>query len=127
MKTQQIAKIAYEALEAMTQVCEGHSFTSWEDAPGEDIMFMMNLVLFCIDNPDATASIVHEDWLENRKAEGWTYGAEINIEKQIHEWIVPFHELSTWKQTQDYLVVQLVRSLTEQVKSDGESVKQEPS
>lgn len=39
------------------------------------------------------AANVHDVWAEGRIAEGWTYGAEKNVELKTTPWLVPYEEL----------------------------------
>ena len=72
----------------------------------------MNGVMFHVTNPDAGASASHENWLMEKEADGWKYGAVKDTEKKEHPCFVPYGELPREQQVKDALFISVVRALT---------------
>ncbi len=111
MKNEQIAKVAHEINAAFCLAFGDDSQPSWEEAPDWQVDSAMNGVAFHKANPNAGASHSHENWLEEKRKDGWTYGEVKDPEKKEHPCMVPFDALPPEQQAKDYLFRQIVHSL----------------
>ncbi len=53
----------------------------------------------------------HENWLEHKRAEGWTYGPVKDPEKKEHPCFVPYSELPDDQRMKDQLFVTTVHAM----------------
>ena len=107
-----IAKVCHEANKAL---CEGLGDTSqvaWDDAPEWQRTSAVNGVMFNLNNPDSPASASHDSWLEEKRADGWTYGPVKDAEKKEHPCFVPYEALPAEQQAKDHLFKGIVAALT---------------
>lgn len=49
--------------------------------------------------------VIHKEWLENKKAQGWVYGALKDFDKKTHPCIVPYEELKIEDKVKDLIVL----------------------
>jgi len=113
---EQILKIATAAFDINAAYCRSvgdFSFTSWEDAPDWQKETIIDGVMFHLDYPDATPSARHENWLEKKEIDGWSFGAAEDAEKKEHNYMIPFQDLPKDEQIKGYIFDQIVRSVAE--------------
>jgi hypothetical protein len=84
---------------------------NWLDAPQWQRDSAMDGVVHALTFPDAKPEDSHNNWLMNKKAEGWVYGPTKNTDAKTHPCIVPFDELPEWQQKKDALFLAIVRAL----------------
>ena len=106
-----IAKVCHEVNKAYCEALGDMSQPTWEDAPGWQKQSAQNGVRFHIDNPDAGPEVSHENWMKQKKAEGWKYGPVKDVDKKEHPCYVPYAELPVEQKAKDYIFRQLVHSL----------------
>jgi len=103
-------QIAYVCHEANRAYCEAHAdFTclSWSEAGPSAIKG----VEFALANPQATPDQQHEQWVHDKVADGWTYGAVKDPAAKTHPCLVPYHELPEMQRKKDALFQAIVRAL----------------
>ncbi len=111
LSTQQIARAAHEINRAYCEAIGDHSQPPWEEAPLWQKRSAMGGVLFHLWNRHAGPEASHENWLAQKKAEGWTYGPVKDPEKKQHPCMVPFEDLPVEQQAKDYLFRAVVHAL----------------
>lgn len=112
MNIEDIAKVCHEANKAL---CEGLGDTSqvpWEEAPQWQKDSAIDGVRFNIRHPRSPASASHENWLKEKEADGWRYGAVKDAEKKEHPCFVPYEELPLEQQAKDHLFKSIVAILS---------------
>lgn len=87
----------------------------WEDAPDWQKNSALAGVRFHFENPNASASASHENWLKDKVADGWKYGPVKDPEKKEHPCCVPFDELPIQQRLKDYLFKSIVHALQSDV------------
>jgi hypothetical protein len=92
-----IARICHETNRAWCLALGDTSQPLWENAPEWQRESALKGVFFHLAHPDATASASHDQWLAEKRATGWTFGAVKDPEKKEHPCFVPF-ELLPWEQ-----------------------------
>lgn len=107
------AKMAYELNAAYCRALGDFSFLPWEDAPDWQKGTVIDGVMFHLENPEASPSESHENWLKKKEADGWVYGEIKDPEMKQHPCIMPFVALSTEQQAKDFLIITVVRCLSE--------------
>ena len=98
-----IAEAAHEINRAYCQAIGDNSQPTWEDAPQWQQDSAINGVKFHIANPEADPAASHQSWLDQKIAEGWTYGPVKDADKKEHPCCVPYDSLPTEQKAKDYL------------------------
>lgn len=111
MDSIEIAKVAHEVNKAYCEALGDTSQHSWEDAPDWQKDSAISGVNFHKANPDAGPEHSHESWLEEKEANGWSWGAEKNEERKEHPCFVPYSELPVEQKAKDYIFRAIVHSL----------------
>lgn len=111
VEIEKIARVCHEANRAYCAVLGDDSQQAWEIAPGWQRSSAIAGVRFNLENPKAPPSASHESWLEQKRADGWKYGALKDAEKKEHPCFVPFDELPVTQQRKDHLFKAIVGAL----------------
>lgn len=111
MNLEQIAMVCHEANRAYCLTLGDASQPIWDDAPEWQRDSARNGVKFHLANPNSTQSQSHAEWLKQKKAEGWKYGAVKDSEKKEHPCFVPYSELPAEQKAKDALFVGVIRAL----------------
>lgn len=105
------AQVAHEANRAYCASIGDNSQPAWEDAPDWQRRSAVHGVRFHMDNPDAGPSASHDNWLAEKRRDGWVYGPVKNPEKKEHPCMVPHEELPEEQRRKDALFIGVVRAL----------------
>jgi len=111
---QEIEIIAFMCHQANKEWCSTQwdlSQKDWKDADQWQIESAISGVKFRIENPDAPASAMHDNWSKEKIADGWVYGEVKDAEKKTHPCLVPFEELPLFQQKKDKLFSAIVDAL----------------
>ncbi|MER2007439.1 MAG: RyR domain-containing protein [Psychrobacillus sp.] len=112
-----IAKLCHEVNRAYCISIGDNSQPPWNEAPIWQKESAYNGVMFHLNN-DVTPEQSHENWLEQKKLEGWTWGPVKDPEKKEHPCFIEYDKLPTEQKTKDYLF----KAICDQFKDkDGES------
>jgi len=111
-----IAKVCHEANRSYCQTIGDFSQLEWEACPNWQKESAVKGVEFCLANPDAPASANHDSWLEEKRKDGWKYGAVKSAEAKEHPCFVPYEELPEVQKAKDYLFKAVVSALGKFVK-----------
>ena len=106
-----VAKVAHQINKAYCESIGDFSQLPWHEAPQWQRDSAIQGVNFHLDNPNASPAASHENWLSQKKAEGWKYGPKKDPDKKEHPCFLPFDELPTEQKTKDFLFRQVVHSL----------------
>lgn len=106
--------IAYVCHQANKAWCLSEGDDSQKDWPyaeqwQKDSAF--NGVQFRIDNPLAPPSAMHDNWSDEKVADGWVYGEVKDVDKKTHPCLVPFDQLPLNQQKKDKLFSAIVDAL----------------
>lgn len=111
MKPEDIAKVCHNVNKAL---CEAYGDTSqpdWKDAPDWQKNSAINGVEFIRNNPDAGPDASHNNWLEEKRKDGWAYGPVKKTEIKEHPCFVPYDRLPPEQKAKDYVFGAIVRTL----------------
>lgn len=111
MKQETIARIAHEINRAYCASVGDNTQPAWEDAEDWQKQSVLNGVAMHLDNPDATPEESHQSWLDQKIAEGWTYGEVKDPEAKQHPCCLPYDELAQEQKSKDYLFKAVVNVL----------------
>jgi RyR domain-containing protein len=112
---ERIARVCHEVNRAYCQSLGDISQATWENAPQWQRESAMTGVAAIITNPAITPEQSHEGWLEQKRADGWTYGPVKDAEKKEHPCFVPYEQLPMEQRAKDYLFGAVVRTLAFEV------------
>lgn len=113
MGPKEIARVCHEANRAYCVGLGDHSQPIWAEAPAWQVDSANSGVRFHLENPDAGDEASHENWREEKLAQGWTYGVDKDPTKKTHPCLVPFDELPPEQQAKDRLFRAIVHALTD--------------
>jgi hypothetical protein len=109
-----IAQIAHQANKALCETLGDDSQPEWSHAPLwqqasaiDGVRFHWNK-LSAGEVPSPSAS--HDNWLKQKRSEGWVYGTEKNPTLKQHPCMVEYHELPLAQRTKDYLFAHVVKA-----------------
>jgi len=118
-QVESIAHIAHEANRAYCQSIGDDSQPVWADAPQWQKDSAINGVAFHISNPDAGPEASHENWLAQKREEGWSYGPEKDPVARRHPCFVSYKELPVEQQIKDHIFRSVVHGAFQFVKASG--------
>lgn len=108
-----IARTVHEAVRAWNAAHDKTPLAPWPQAPDWMKSSTMESVLWVLENPDASVSDQHDQWVEQRRRDGWTYGNTRDEALKTHPQIIPFEELSDFERKKDAIVRSLSLTLAE--------------
>ena len=114
-----IAHIAHEANRAYCQSIGDDSQPAWADAPQWQKDSAFNGVAMHLSSPNATAEQSHENWLEQKRQEGWSYGPEKDPVARRHPCFLPYKELPEAQRIKDHIFRSVVHGCIAFVKATG--------
>lgn len=110
MEREEIARLAHEANAAYCRMLGDFSQPRWEDAPDWQKKSALNGVHFIIENPTASPSSSHENWLREKEADGWHYGPVKDPVRKTHPCFLPYKELPEEQRIKDTIFGAVVRA-----------------
>ena len=111
----QIEAIAHTVHEAMRAWIAAHGQdapANWESAPDWMRKSSRESVRFVINNPSASVSAQHDQWVRQKERDGWTLGAVKDDTRKTHPMMIPFADLPEFEKRKDAIVKSLVLALT---------------
>lgn len=112
MKTEEIARVCHEANRAVTFIIKDVPMQPpWDEEDTLVKATTINGVEFLLKNPDAPPGASHNQWMERKLADGWTWGAVKNMEAREHPALVHFDELPEDVKRKDVLFCSIVKAL----------------
>jgi len=105
------ARLAHEVNRAYCASIGDMSQYAWEEAPEWQRKSCASGVIFHIDNPDAGDAGSHENWMRDKRADGWVYGHKKCPEKKTHPCLVSFEDLPKEQQIKDALFRAVVHAV----------------
>lgn len=107
----EVARVAHEVNRAYCISIGDHSQQPWEKAPQWQQKSVVKGVLNIAQNPDVGPGDSHSSWLQEKEADGWTWGPDKNPELKQHPCMLPFNHLTLEQQIKDHLFVGTVKAL----------------
>lgn len=105
-----IAQVAHEINRVFCQSIGDYSQPSWDEAPQWQKDSAVNGVEFHLNN-NTTPRQSHENWLEQKRKDGWVYGEVKDHVAKTHPCMVEYHDLPTEQKSKDYIFKGVVESL----------------
>ncbi len=107
-----IARTCHETRRALCEAFDEAPLSSWDNAPEWQRECTRLDVQLHQNNDDFTAKKSHENWMEHKFQEGWTYGPIKDADAKTHPWLIPFDELPPEQQAKDYIARAIVDALS---------------
>lgn len=95
------ASVAHEANRALCEADGDFSQVPWEEASEDIKEGARGGILKVLANPNITPEDLHNDWAQNKLADGWVYGPEKDESRKTHPNLVPYEDLSQIDQLKD--------------------------
>lgn len=111
MIQEKIARVAHEVNRSYCQALGDNSQLSWEEAPDWQKKSAVLGVEFHLANPGAGPDRSHNEWLKEKREDGWKYGPVKNTETKEHPCFLPYEELPTEQKAKDFIFRGVVEAL----------------
>ena len=108
---ERIAQVMHEAMRAWQKANGQAPAPPWSRAPKWMKESSTASVAWRIANPRASASAQHDQWLAQKKADGWKFGRVKDAKKKTHPMMVPYRDLPEFERRKDALVNAVVDAL----------------
>jgi len=106
-----IARVVHAAIRAWARANGQSDIPDWNSAPDWMQESTFASIRFVIANPGAGPGAQHVQWMEQRKAQGWTYAETRDDTTKRHPMLLPFDQLPEMEQKKDSLVAAIVLAL----------------
>lgn len=107
----QIAQVTHAALSAWAEANGEAGYPDWSSAPDWMRASSLESVRFTIENPAAPPSAQHDQWMDQKRRDGWRYGPEKNEAAKTHPLLVPYAELPDYEKRKDALLRAVILAL----------------
>ena len=107
---EQVAQTAHEVNKVWCELNGDMSQPSWEDAPDWQKESARNGVDFHVKNHDSSPEDSHQNWMNDKVADGWVYGEVKDPVAKTHHCLVPYRELPFEQRVKDSLFIAVVKS-----------------
>lgn len=107
------AALCHEVNRAYCRSLGDDSQPDWAAAPQWQKDSALEGVRNRLNNPHAHPRASHESWLEQKRKDGWSYGAVKDPAKKEHPCFVPYEELPSEQRAKDWLFCSVVETLRE--------------
>ncbi len=121
MNVEQAAKICHEVNRAFREAIGEDPGPSWKAAPVSIQHSAISGVKYHLDSPDALPVDSHNEWLAERRRDGWQYGPEKDATKKLHPNMVPYDQLPKEQRAKDYIFAAIVRNLEPHISRSDET------
>jgi len=123
-QSEQIARVCHESIRAYCAALGDHTQVPWDEAPGMAEASgprrrQLPSGSIC-GGPQASASVTHEKWLEQKQLEGWRYGPVKNPENKEHPALLPYAKLRFEERMKDYLFAAIVEAFCQAAEGEDE-------
>lgn len=103
--------MTHEAMRAWQRANGQLPAPPWSRAPKWMKESSVASVTWRINNPNATASAQHDQWMAQKTADGWKFGKTKDAKKKTHPMMTPYRSLPVFEQRKDALVNAVVDAL----------------
>ncbi len=107
-----IARVMHEAIRAFQAAHDQPTSPHWNKAPRWMKDASIAGAKFRIENPKASASDQHVQWMNEKKENGWKLGTVKDPIAKTHPLLIPYGELPELERQKDALVAGIINALT---------------
>lgn len=112
LSIEQVAKLCHQSNKAICETWGDYSQKDWDDAESWQRDSAINMVKFRQENPDATGKDLHEAWVNEKIADGWSFGKVKDPEAKTHPCLVDYEQLPLHQQAKDNVFSAIVKAIT---------------
>ncbi|MEO0722537.1 MAG: RyR domain-containing protein [Pseudomonadota bacterium] len=105
------ARTVHAALSSWCEANGKDAYPLWSEAPEWMRTSTLESVAFQRDNPDASVSAQHDQWMEQKIGDGWRYGDSRDDDRRLHPMLVPYGDLPEFEQTKDAILKAIVDAI----------------
>lgn len=110
-RIEQIAQVMHESVRQW-QIANGQSAApSWTRAPDWMKEATRSAVKWRIENPSASAADQHQQWVEQKRLAGWSYGKVKSGVRKTHPLLVDYEDLPVVERRKDALAAGVILAL----------------
>ncbi|MBI1339607.1 hypothetical protein GC169_05260 [bacterium] len=106
-----IARVMHEAVRAWQMANGQEAAPPWSRAPAWMKTASREAVVWRLAHRKAPASAQHDQWADEKLANGWRYGKVKDGKKKTHPLLIPYEDLPEVERQKDTLVAAVVLSL----------------
>jgi len=107
-----IARVCHEANRAFCEAQGDNTHLPWNESSVWQKPSVYQGVCHVQANPTCSPAESHENWLKEKRSQGWTYGPLKDEEKKTHPCMKPYDELPPNQQVKDALFIAIVKALS---------------
>lgn len=107
----EIAQVCHEVNRAYCEAVGDTSQKAWKFASNEQKQSIIDGVKYFLANPHATPELQHEQWMQSKLFNGWSYGPEKDEIKKTHPCLIPYNQLPQEQKVKDFLFQAVVENL----------------
>lgn len=111
MITPHLTEAAYEALRIYGKIIGEVSKPSYREASDSVRIGLQSGMAFLMGNPESTPEDLHNNWLNEKLANGWKHGKVKDVEAKIHPCFMDFSELPKEEQKKDSIFLEVFLKL----------------
>ncbi len=106
-----ISRTVHEAVRAWAAAHGQDSIPHWNRAPAWMRDSTRESVEFTLDHPEAPHSAQHDQWMAQKKRDGWVWGEVKDADRKTHPMLVAYEELPDMERRKDALFKAIVQAL----------------
>lgn len=108
---QRIAQVTHEAMRAWQKANGQAPAPPWSRAPKWMKESSVASVSWRLNNPNAPTSAQHDQWIAQKKTDGWRFGKMKDANKKTHPMMISYRSLPLFERRKDALVNAVVDAL----------------
>lgn len=112
IELERVSRVVHEALRAWAAGNNQKPSPSWSRCAKWMREATYESVAFVLNHPEAPASAQHDQWMDKKRRDGWSYGATKSGVSKTHPMLVPYDQLPLVERRKDALVRRVVLALT---------------
>ncbi len=113
LSVEEVASLCHEANRSYCNSIGDTSQPSWDDAPEWQKSSARVGVIKHLENPQMTAEQSHESWLEQKRAEDWSYGPVKDPIRRTHPCFLPYSQLPEDQRIKDHIFKSVITACVE--------------
>lgn len=103
LSVEEVAALCHEANRSYCLSIGDTSQPSWDEAPEWQKKSARIGVIKHLENTGMTAEQSHESWLEEKRADGWSYGPKKDPHNKRHPCFLPYAQLPEDQRIKDHI------------------------
>lgn len=108
VKLSEIAKKCHEANNKLLIDNGKEPLPDWNNLDRNQRFINIKSVRRIVDKPTITPEEIHDEWVKNKRRDGWVYGEVKDDEKKTHPLLVDFNVMSKFDKEKDIIFIKTV-------------------